>query len=337
MNAINSQKLRLIVQSIFLLATLYTGWRFIAFVHFLGTGGTPVTRPPGVEAFLPLSALISLKYWILTGVYNTIHPAGLAIFIAILLMGLFLKRSFCSWICPVGFLSEYLWKPGRRIFGENPVLPKFLDYPLRSVKYLLLIFFAWGILVKMNVPVLRAFIFSPYNKVAGIKMLFFFEHLSVFSFSVILGIAGFSIFIKNFWCRYLCPYGALLGFLSLFSPVKITRNAKTSIDCNLCTEACPADIQVHKLNRVSSDECTTCLSCTAVCPVENTLDLRLPSKKRPIRPWAYALAIVLIFGLVTGAARITGHWKNRISIEEYRARLQQIYQPVYNHTGSRKR
>ncbi len=333
LDALDSQKLRLSVQVLFLLATVYTGWRFVEFVHYLRYGGSPVTRPPGVEAFLPLSSLISLKYWILTGIYNSIHPAGLAIFLAILLMGILLKRSFCTWVCPIGFLSEYLWKLGHKIFGRNLVLPKFLDYPLRSIKYLLLIFFAWGILAKMSVFVLRSFIYSPYNKVADIKMLLFFEHLSSFSFWVIVGLAVLSIPIKNFWCRYLCPYGALLGFLSLFSPVKITRNPETCIDCGLCTEVCPANIQVHRLNRVTSDECTTCLRCTAVCPVKNTLDLRLPSKKKPIRPWAYALAIVLTFVIITGVARLTGHWKNSISVEEYRARLQEINQPIYHHTG----
>ncbi|NOY76411.1 MAG: 4Fe-4S binding protein [Calditrichaeota bacterium] len=333
LDALDGQKLRLSVQIIFMLATLYTGWRFVEFVHYLRFGGTPVTRPPGVEAFLPLSSLISLKYWILTGIYNSIHPAGLAIFIAILLMGILLKRSFCTWVCPIGFLSEYLWKTGRKLFGRNVMLPKILDYPLRSIKYLLLIFFAWGILVKMSVFVLRSFIYSPYNKIADIKMLMFFEHLSSFSFWVLVGLVVLSIPIKNFWCRYLCPYGALLGFLSLFSPVRITRNPETCIDCGLCTEACPANIQVHRLKRVRSDECTTCLRCTAVCPVENTLDLRLPAKRKPIRPWVYALAIVLTFVVVTGLARLTGHWKNKISTQEYRARLQEINQPIYNHTG----
>ncbi len=325
------------MQIVFLIATLYTGWRFVLFVHYLRHGGNPVTRPPGVEAFLPLSALISLKYWVLTGVYNSIHPAGLAIFVAILLMGLLLKRSFCSWVCPIGFLSEYLWKLGRKIFGRNLVLPKFLDYPLRSLKYILLVFFAWGILGEMSVRALRAFIYSPYNRVADIKMLMFFEHLSTFSFSVLVVLALLSIPIKNFWCRYLCPYGALLGFLSLFSPVKITRNPKTCIDCKLCTEVCPANLPVHRLNRIRSDECTTCLSCTAVCPVEDTLDIRLPSGKRSIRPWVYGLAIVLIFVLITGLARLTGHWKNSLSDQEYRVRLQQINQPVYRHTGGARK
>ena len=75
------------------------------FVRFLEGGGGKVTRPPGIEGFLPISSLMSLKYWILTGDFNTIHPAGLVLFIVILLMSLAVKKSFCSWMCPVGLLS----------------------------------------------------------------------------------------------------------------------------------------------------------------------------------------------------------------------------------------
>jgi len=34
-----------------------------------------------------------------------------------------MKRAFCAWLCPVGTLSEYLWKAGRKLFGRNLVLP----------------------------------------------------------------------------------------------------------------------------------------------------------------------------------------------------------------------
>jgi polyferredoxin len=53
----------------------------------------------------------------------------------------FVKKAFCSWLCPIGTLSESLWMLGRKLFGKNPGLPRWLDYPLRSLKYLLLFFF----------------------------------------------------------------------------------------------------------------------------------------------------------------------------------------------------
>ena len=330
---LSTPRIRLFVQVLFLIIVFYTGWRFLVFVNHLPYKESWVQRPPGVEAFLPISSIISLKYWILTGNINTIHPAGLAIFIAIVLMGLLLKRSFCSWVCPIGLLSEYLWKFGRKLFGRNLVLPRWLDYPLRSVKYLLLLFFLWAILITMDSTTLREFIYSPYNKVADIKMFLFFKQISVLTLAVILGLILFSIPIKNFWCRYFCPYGALLGFLSFLSPLKITRNSITCTDCKLCTESCPSNITVHKLTRVKTDECNTCLTCVSVCPEENTLELMLPDKKRSVSAWFYAIIVVLIFVIITGLARITGHWKNNISNEEYKNRLKEINQPIYNHIG----
>src|SRR5208283_1863621 len=91
-----------------------------------------------------------------------------------------------------------------------------------------------------------------------------------------------SMLYKNFWCRYLCPYGALLGLFSRFSPVKVTRNVNSCIDCELCTRACSSFLPVHKLIKVTSEECTACVSCIEVCPVKDTLDLRTRPGNRKI-------------------------------------------------------
>jgi polyferredoxin len=98
---------------------------------------------------LPISSLISLKYWIVGGVSNPVHPSGLIIFSMALATGLLLKRGFCSWICPFGLLTEYLNRLHRLIFRKDIKLPLWLDYPLRSLKYLLLGFFLWAIVLQI--------------------------------------------------------------------------------------------------------------------------------------------------------------------------------------------
>ncbi len=328
------QKLRFLVQLFFAGASIFTGWKFILFVHSLEKGKALVSRPPGVEAFLPLSGLVGLKYWVVAGIINTIHPAAIFLLLAFLLMGLLLKRGFCSWVCPFGFLSEYLWKLGERIFGKNIRLPRGLDYPLRSIKYLILGLFLWDILFGMNMDALAAFIYGPYNRAADIKMLLFFERISSFSFWVIMSFIVLSIPIKNFWCRYLCPYGALVGFLGLFSPMKIKRNPATCIDCNLCTEACPSSIKVHLAKTVHSDECNACFRCVDACPVPDTLDMKLGRKR--VSPFAYALLLLALFFLVTGVARLTGYWHNSITRKEYKYIIKHIDDPEFSHrAGSR--
>lgn len=326
------QFLRSSVQLAFILLCVWIGVEFCLFVQWGLSGGENafVQRPPGVEGFLPISALISLNHWLQTGVMNAIHPAAVFILLAVLATSIVVKKAFCSWLCPIGTLSESLWMLGRKLFKRNIVLPRWLDYPARSLKYLLLFFFVYSI-ATMDVDELSAFIHSPYNRVADIKMYLFFAEISTFALWVLIGLVILSVIIKNFWCRFLCPYGALLGIFSWLSPLKITRNTKTCIDCALCTKACPADITVHRAGRVWSDECMSCLECVQICPVKNTLDMRVSAKGRPVSSWLLATLIAGVFIAVTGAAMLTGHWRNAISQEEYQRRFQQLDSPVYQH------
>jgi polyferredoxin len=245
-------------------------------------------------------------------------------------MSIALKKAFCSWLCPVGTINESLWLLGRKLFGTNFALPRWMDYPLRSLKYLIAFFFVYAI-VRMDGPSLQEFIYSPYNAVADIKLYGFFTHLSSFAFFTILTLIVFSVVVKNFWCRYLCPYGALLGFFSLLSPLKITRNKSTCIDCELCTKACPSNIVVHKAGRVWSDECMSCLECVEVCPVRNTLDVRTLPGNRRIPAWIFGALVVGIFAGITGLAMLTGNWKNGITQEEYQQHFLHIDTPMYLH------
>jgi len=311
---------------------LWIGIEFYYFIRWGESAGvaTFVSRPPGVEGFLPISALISLKYWIQTGIVNEIHPSGLFILLAIVAVSLFLKKAFCSWLCPIGTLSESLWMLGTRLFGRTITLPRWLDYPLRSLKYLLLGFFLYAIW-KMDVPALKDFIYSPYNKMADVKMYLFFAEISTFAIGVILGLMLLSVFIKNFWCRYLCPYGALLGAVSLLSPLKITRNAERCVDCELCTKVCPSSIRVHRVSRVRSDECTACLECVAACPVKDTLAMRAGRKRAAVPPWVFAVLVAGVFAGITGLAMMAGTWQNTISQSEYQKRFQELNSPLYQH------
>jgi polyferredoxin len=326
------QLYRGIIQYLFLATVVLIGIKFILFVNQLENGIVPtITRPPGIEAFLPISSLISLKYWLITGIFNPIHPSGLIIFLMALFTALFLKRGFCSWVCPFGLLTEYLNGLHRLIFRKNIRLPQWLDYPLRSLKYLLLAFFLWAIVLKMNAVALDHFIYSPYNMVADIKMLRFFSEITALAFWVLVTLAVLSILLRNFWCRYLCPYGALLGVLSFLSILKIHRNVKTCTKCQNCTRTCPVDIMVHKTKSVISDECHACLQCVAVCPEKDTLYLSATRRKGIIKPLAYALIVCMLFVGGSLVGRVTGNWQTAISNHEYLFHVNNLDMPLYQH------
>jgi len=313
------QNYRFLIQSCFAALCIWIGYDFYRFAYFLQHNGRAefFSRPPGVEGFLPISSLMSTYYFLSTGIIHPAHPAGMFIFLAIVLVSIVFGKSFCSWLCPVGFISELIGDFGEKIFKRKLKLPKRLDIPLRSLKYLLLGFFLYAIFALMNLVAVRAFLDSPYNQVADLKMYYFFADLSETSLIVIGSLFVLSIFIRNFWCRFLCPYGALLGIFSFLTPNKIKRNPVSCIDCGLCAKACPSSINVDKVLTVYSDECSTCLSCIDVCPVENTLELKsLLTKKRVTKKFV-AIGVVLVFMAVTGFAMVTGHWQNNISKDEY--------------------
>ena len=154
-----SQALRRGFQLAFLALNVWIGVEFYLFVRYYETGGHSVWagRPPGVEGWLPIASLMNLKVLLATGQMPRLHPAGMFLLISFLAMSWAFRKSFCSWLCPVGTVSEYLWRLGRQTFGRTFRLPRRLDIGLRSLKYVLLGLFAYAV-GSMSVPAIRAFL-----------------------------------------------------------------------------------------------------------------------------------------------------------------------------------
>jgi polyferredoxin len=323
-----SQQVRHAVQWLFVALNAWIGVQFYLWVRYYERGGVGlyVPRPAGIEGWLPIAGLMNSKYLLATGRVSAVHPAAMYLFLGFLSMSLLLKKAFCSWLCPVGTLSENLWKVGQRIFKRSFHLPAWLDVPLRVVKYLLLAFFAW-IIGAMSAEALDGFMASPYGMVADVKMLNFFRDISLTAAIVIGVLVALSVLVQNFWCRYLCPYGALLGIASLLSPVRIRRDVEACVDCGKCARACPANLKVDELVQVRSVECNACMACVAACSAQDALQFALPGRKQAIRqqrwyrralsPLAVAAAIAYIFFAAILIARATGHWQTNVPQDVY--------------------
>lgn len=313
----HSQQIRQTVQLAFVVLNVVLGVEFYRFVRFYEMGGVgpAPNRPAGVEGFLPIAGLMSLKATLLTGAMPRIHPAGAFLIAAFLTISFLFRKTFCSWLCPVGTLSEYLWKVGRKLHFDVRV-PRKIDVVLRGLKYLLLGFFLWAV-YSMSPRDVHSFLESPYGLIVDVKMLNFFRHLGETGLIVLGVLVLLSVVIQNSWCRYLCPYGALMGLVSMLSPLRITRNVETCIDCAKCAKACPSHLPVDRLVTIKSAECTGCLECVAACPAEKTLFLAAPKKKR-VPTWAVAAGIATIFLGTVGYAKLTGRWESNIPAQVYR-------------------
>ena len=325
-------RLRRLIQTGFLLTCVFIGFQFYQFIRAAELGQAPLpVRPPGVEGFLPISGLMGLRDWWISGSLNSIHPAATMLVLIFLLMSILLRKAFCGWACPVGLISEMAAWFGRKIYGRNFRMWRWLDLPLRGLKWLVLGFFAWNIFVTMDGHALTAFIDSPYNRVSDIKMgLFFIELGKVGAIVMLLLVVG-STFINGLWCRYLCPYGAFLGFFSRFSPTRIQRDPVSCIDCGKCDAICMARLPVSSSTNVLSVECTGCMDCIAACPVDDALQVKAGPRKMPV--WGFAAAVVLLFMGGYAAARIGGLWENQISDQEYIHRIETMNGPGYGHPG----
>ena len=313
----HSQGLRHAMQAAFLALNAWIGLEFWLFVRYYESGGSTVfvRRPPGVEGWLPIASLMNLKVFLLTGRMPVLHPAGMLLLIAFLSMSWACRKSFCGWLCPVGAISEYLWRLGRQTFGRNFHLPRRADVALRSLKYVLMGLFLYAV-VSMSVTGIRAFLEGPYGIVDDVKMLNFFRYLGVGGGAVVAVLILASVFVQNFWCRYLCPYGALMGLAGLASPLSIRRETDLCIDCAKCAKACPSALPVDQLIQIRSAECTSCMQCVAACPAAGALQLCAPARRR-VPAWAVAAGVAAIFLGVCGYAQATGYWHTDLPSKLY--------------------
>jgi polyferredoxin len=80
--------------------------------------------------------------------------------------------------------------------------------------------------------------------------------------------------VERYWCKYLCPLGAVLAVFNKLSPLRVAANHERCNDCGRCDHSCPMDIPEPQDNTRSA-ECIRCLECLETCARPEAVTLRL--------------------------------------------------------------
>jgi len=116
--------------------------------------------------------------------------------------------------------------------------------------------------------------YDPYLTLFGLHWLFGAEAGDFWIALMILGlVVAASLVVDRFWCRYLCPLGAVLSVVGRFSLLRIRRTPSACTDCTLCDKPCPVGIEPSKATPFVSSDCIGCMDCVATCPVRGALSV----------------------------------------------------------------
>ena len=261
---------RTVIQIIFLVGSILIGLRHIM------PGES--SKGGAFDVFCPFGAVETFWSFITTGeTLKTTSPLNFSVFLGVLGVSLLAGRAFCGWMCPIGTLQDFLANFSSRLFGNMKIklagnkvhLPYKIsprnDAWLRSLKYLVL----------AVILLASAFaIYPPLREICPARALLSFQLTTPLLWSVLIAFVITSMANRRFWCKYLCPLGAILAPFNKIAPLRLVLNQDSCTNCRRCDPACPMDIP-DLTNNLRSAECIECLECQETCNEEDSLELRL--------------------------------------------------------------
>ena len=278
--------LRRLSQGIFLILFLFL------FIQTESKGSDELGYP--VRIFLDFDPLIALS----TLLSAHAIVAGFFLSLITIVLTVFLGRVFCGWICPFGTLHD-----GVGFFNRRKPIPSRRNW--HTLKYIILFFILASSLFTAQLAgimdpislLIRSLSLSVYPLVNycarvlfdtiyaldmpvitdGSEWIYDIVKRSLLSFQqpyflqgVFIGvlfalILGLNLSEKRFWCRYLCPLGALLGIFSRYA--LLTRSVSEGCtSCGVCRKVCPSGAVIDKDGRWRGSECLYCMDCDDLCP-----------------------------------------------------------------------
>lgn len=255
-------KVRLISQLFFFGLFLFLGF----VTEFSHLKGYPVS------IFLEVDPLVAIA----TSITSHSLYSGLIWSLLIIIPTLLFGRFFCNWICPFGILNHFVsWIGNKfRSLKEKIELNRYRKY--YSLKYYIMAgMLVAAIFTTLQIGLLdpialifRSFTVSIWPSInLPTELVYVRQHLHQYGWFIgflFIGFLALNLIIPRFFCRTLCPLGALLGVFSRFSLWRIDRDLDKCIDCGQCASVCEGACAPDK--EIRKTECTLCMKCLDVCP-----------------------------------------------------------------------
>ncbi len=288
------------------------GLFFALFVYIIWMTRYPLSAALNPAFLFHLDPLVML----MTSVAERLLIPGLVLTVLTLALTLVFGRVFCGWFCPLGTTMDIMawlrkkWhrykegEPSPWLNAKTGILVLLFLAALGGLQAIwffdpLTIFvrtFSFNIHPWVNggVDRLLAQLLAWFPDWTGLESAYYWLKDAVLDVAVphfptteailliFLAILGAVLFQRRFWCRYLCPLGALLGTCSRAAWLKRQVDDCTS-NCGMCRHSCPTNA-IKGNTSYLPQECIMCMDCTRACPTsKNTFrfqPLRLKSKKQ---------------------------------------------------------
>lgn len=222
-----------------------------------------------LHAVCPFGGVVSLYRLATEGdLVSKVQDASVVLMLVVFAVAVLFGPVFCGYFCPMGSIQEWFGKIGRRLFPTryNHFVPRKLDRVLRWLRLVVLA------LVIYQTAVSAKLFFQDYDPYFALFN-FFTGEAALTAYAILAATLVASLFVERPWCKYLCPYGAVLGWFNRIRIFPVRRVPSTCIHCGSCDAACPMNIEVSKAGAVRSTQCISCYNCTSEshCPVPDTV------------------------------------------------------------------
>ena len=211
----------------------------------------------------------------------------LLLIIAVVLVTVLLGRFFCGFLCSFGALGDLIYAVSGKFMKHRRLPGRKLDRIMKWGKYIILLglfIFVWNLGVVISNDINPIYVFGMLSRPTTTEALT--SAISIGGLLLLIIMIG-STFVERFFCRYLCPAGAILSVLSLPRLFRIKRNNETCVSCSACNHKCSMGVEVSHGKRITSGECINCMKCIPACPKES-----LSTNAAPVMAGTAAAAMI---------------------------------------------